>query len=120
MKSSQLILLCGSALHVLGVGNDCRAQSSDPKPIYELVWIDRHGTVTAVDTSFRFRLTEYGGNRGWAISPDGRKVAIGVNTNSGDDVWIKDLVNGSVSRLTSDTTPEFRPRWANRGRSVTF
>ena len=68
MKSSQLILLCGSALHVLGVGNDCRAQSSDPKPIYELVWIDRHGTVTAVDTSFRFRLTEYGGNRdraGW-------------------------------------------------------
>jgi eukaryotic-like serine/threonine-protein kinase len=86
---------------------------------YELVWVDRAGRQTAVDSSFTFRLTEYAGNFGWALSPDGTRLAIGLNTESGDDIWIKALPRGPVSRVTSGPRPASRPRWASDGRSVT-
>jgi serine/threonine-protein kinase len=59
-------------------------------------------------------------NGGWALSPDGRRLAIGLSTNAGDDIWIKQLPRGPLSRLTFDSTPDFRPRWMPDGRSVMF
>jgi eukaryotic-like serine/threonine-protein kinase len=87
---------------------------------HELVWVDREGRETAVDPSFVFRLTVQGDNRGWALSPDGSRVAIGLNTDAGDDIWIKQLPSGPVSRITFDSLPEYRPRWLPDGRSLSF
>jgi serine/threonine-protein kinase len=88
--------------------------------VHELVWVDRTGRETVVDSSWNFRLSISNGNVGWSLSPDGRRIAIGLNTNSGDDIWIKELPAGPLSRLTFDSTAEQRPRWTPDGKSVTY
>jgi serine/threonine-protein kinase len=88
--------------------------------LWDLVWIDRSGAVTPLDTTWRFRLSQSNSNVGWAISPDGSQLAIGINAESGDDIWIKRLPNGPLSRLTFDSLPEERPRWTPDGLSVTY
>jgi len=88
--------------------------------INEMVWIDRGGRETPVDSSWSFRLSLSNLNVGWSLSPDGRRLAIGLNTNSGDDIWIKQLPGGPLSRLTFDSTSEERPRWTPDGKSVTY
>jgi serine/threonine-protein kinase len=89
-------------------------------PLYEMTWIDRTGRRTALDSSWTFRHSLSNGNVGWSLSPDGRRLAIGLNTNSGDDIWIKELPTGPLSRLTFDSTSEERPRWTPDGKSVTY
>jgi eukaryotic-like serine/threonine-protein kinase len=87
---------------------------------FELVWVDRSGEETRVDSTFTFRVTQFAGNHGWSLSPDGSRLAIGLNTASGDDIWIKTLPRGPVSRVTYGTGAEMRPRWTPDGRFVTF
>ena len=87
---------------------------------YEMVWVDRAGRETPVDSAWTFRTTAYGGNAGWALSPDASRLAIGLSTDAGDDVWIKLLPRGPLSRLTFDSSAEFHPRWMPDGRSVMF
>jgi serine/threonine-protein kinase len=91
-----------------------------PSEIFELVWVDRSGNEIAVDPGFRFRLTVQGENRGWALSPDGTRLAIGLFTEAGDDIWVKQLPAGPVSRVTFDTLAEHRPRWSMDGRTITY
>jgi len=73
-----------------------------------------------VDTSWSFRLSEGFGNNGWSLSPDGNRVAVNMTTGSGEDIWIKELPRGPLSRLTFDSVPEQRPRWTRDGRLVTY
>ena len=87
---------------------------------YQMVWVDRAGVATPVDTTWTFNLTQAGANVGWALSPDGARLAIGLNTSSGDDIWIKQLPTGPLSRLTLDSIAEQRPRWTPDGQSVTY
>jgi serine/threonine-protein kinase len=87
---------------------------------FELVWIDRTGRESAIDSSFSFRLTSFGANAGWALSPSGDRVAIGLNTDAGDNVWVKHLPRGPVSRITFDSSPAFRPRWWRDGKTVVY
>ena len=95
---------------------------------YEMVWVDRRGVQTPVDSGWTFRLTGYGSNYGWALSPDGSRLAMGVATAEGDDVWVKQLPDGPFSRVSFDSAAEYRPRWmpdgrlmfaSNRGASLT-
>jgi eukaryotic-like serine/threonine-protein kinase len=88
--------------------------------LFDMAWVDRAGATRPVDTSWTFRLSVGGGNVGWALSPDGTRLAIGLNTRSGDDIWIKQLPTGPLSRLTFDSTDEVRPRWSPDGRFVLF
>jgi eukaryotic-like serine/threonine-protein kinase len=87
---------------------------------YELVWADRAGVESTIDSAFTFRVAQFAGNFGWALSPDGRRLAIGLNTNAGDDIWVKALPRGAGSRLTVGSVAETRPRWTPDGRSVLF
>jgi Tol biopolymer transport system component len=87
---------------------------------YTMVWVDRAGRETPVDTAWGFRLTNFGLNIGWALSPDGTRLAIGLNTQAGDDIWVKQLPHGPVSRVSYDSASEYRPRWTPDGRSLLF
>ena len=98
------------------VSGDALGSSAD----YQLVWLDRAGRQTMVDSAWTFRLTNSGSNAGWALSPDDARLAIGVNTDAGDDIWIKPLRGGPASRVTYERGPEFRPRWIRDGRAVSF
>ncbi len=90
------------------------------RELYSMVWVDRSGRETPVDSSWTFRLTVFGGNAGWALSPDGTRLAIGLNTDAGDDIWVKHLPNGPLSRVTTDSASEYRPRWMAGGGSIMF
>ena len=95
-------------------------RTSFVRATHNLVWLDRAGRESPVDSSWAFQLTLGGLNRGWSLSPDGKRVAIGINTDAGDDIWIKQLPRGPLSRLSFDSAAESRPRWSSDGRSVTF
>ena len=87
---------------------------------YEMEWVDQTGRMTPVDTGWTFHLTSLLGNEGWALSPDDKRLAIGLSTSAGDAIWVKWLPDGALQRITYDTTPSYRPRWSADGRFVTF
>ena len=87
---------------------------------FEMVWVDRTGRQTPVDTAWKFRLTALANNHGWALSPDGSRLAIGLSTAEGDDIWVKPLPKGAPYRVTFDPQADFRPRWTSNGQFITF
>jgi len=87
---------------------------------FEMVWVDRGGRATPVDTTWKFNVTAFAADHGWALSPDGTQLAIGLFTDAGDDIWVKRLPSGPLSRVSYDPGPEARPRWTRDGRALTF
>ena len=87
---------------------------------FEMVWLDRHGREAPVDTSWKFQLTALANNHGWALSPDGTRLAIGLSTSANDDIWVKPLPRGAPYRVSFDPLPDFRPHWTPDGRSILF
>jgi Tol biopolymer transport system component len=59
-------------------------------------------------------------NRNWALSPDGKRIALKRVTDSGADIWFKQLPEGPLQRVTFDSAEDRFPRWAPDGQSVTF
>jgi serine/threonine protein kinase len=57
-----------------------------------------------------------------ALSPDGRKAAVTVETRSTGlmDIWIYDLARGVRDRFTSDAAIEVCPVWSPDGRSIVY
>jgi Tol biopolymer transport system component/tRNA A-37 threonylcarbamoyl transferase component Bud32 len=87
---------------------------------YQMVWTDRAGREEPVDPNWTVRFVEFGANAGWALSPDGRRLALGLQTDAGDDIWVKQLPHGTLSRVSYDSAAEYRPRWMPDGRSLMF
>jgi Tol biopolymer transport system component len=82
----------------------------------EAVWVDRAGAATVVDTTWTFIPS---GNGGIALSPDGRRVALAIQTGGTEDIWIKELPRGPFTRLTFEGS-NVRPSWTADGRSVLY
>jgi serine/threonine protein kinase len=97
-----------------------RADATELPDPYEMVWVDRTGRMSSIDTTWHFSMVIFGGNHGWSLSPDGKRLAIGLNTSAGDDIWVKQLPNGALSRVSFDPLSDFRPRWAADGKSITY
>lgn len=76
-----------------------------------LVWVDAEGDVMAIDAPPRAYL-------GVRLSPDGRRIAVGVEAETAD-VWIYDLVNGHLRRLTFEGSNAFAV-WSPDGEHLTF
>jgi serine/threonine-protein kinase len=85
---------------------------------YEFVWVTRSGEATPVDAGERFVLSS--SNPGWRLSPDGSRIAFGRDVDGNDDIWIKTLPDGPVSRLTFSEEMDLGPQWAPDGQSVTY
>jgi DNA-binding SARP family transcriptional activator/predicted Ser/Thr protein kinase len=88
--------------------------------ICQFVWVDRKGQITPLDTTDRFRVTQTAGNFGWSLSPDGSRVAIGLNTASGDDIWIISLLRGAMWKAATRPAADYRPHWRPDGEHITF
>jgi Tol biopolymer transport system component len=105
----------------LGVSDDGRlvfvGGSAVSDEVDEAVWVDREGRMTPVDSSWRFSSS---GNSGWALSPDGNRLAIKLNSAGQQDIWVRDLRSGSLQRVTFEPTDDIRPRWTPDGRSITY
>jgi len=96
---------------------------------YQAVWVDRQGRESLVDPTWIFRPIVWGSNVGWALSPDGSALAIGLAsqdyqdyslTSDGSVIWMKRLPAGPLARLTFDSGPTTRPRWTADGRTVVY
>jgi serine/threonine-protein kinase len=80
----------------------------------EVVRVTREGVAAPVDTSW------HGGFNSLALSPDGRRLAMGVGLATGTlGIWIKQLDRGPFTRLTFGGQDR-RPVWSPDGRAVAF
>ncbi|UCG88219.1 MAG: serine/threonine-protein kinase, partial [Gemmatimonadota bacterium] len=86
----------------------------------EAVWVDREGRAMPIDSTWRFEVPRLVGSYGWALSPDGSRLAIGLDGAGLGDIWVKQLDDGPVSRLTFGEAYENRPRWTPDGRDVMY
>ena len=76
-----------------------------------LLWVSRTGEVEVIDSS------TYAAP---AVSPDGRRVAVGVTTLGEQQIWIRQMPNGPMSKLTFDGAESGRPFFSADGRFVGF
>jgi serine/threonine-protein kinase len=111
----QLFRLSRSGMLVMAVGG-----ANVAGRVFDMVWVDRKGRETPVDTGWTFQLTALANNHGWALSPDGSRLALGLSTGAGDDIWVKPLPKGAAYRVTFDPQSDFRPRWTSDGRFISF
>jgi hypothetical protein len=81
-------------------------------PERTIVRVSRTGTVTPFDTAW------HGDFNSFALSPDGRRIAVGVQAN-GLNIWVKQLDRGPFTRLTFGGSDR-RPLWSPDGRFVAF
>ncbi len=79
-----------------------------------LVWVDRTGTTTPVDTTMRGLIQNL------ALSPDGSQIAVSTTESGEPEIWVKQLRTGTYSKLSFDVTGADRPVWTPDGRKVVF
>ncbi len=80
----------------------------------EVVRVSRMGVPTIVDSSWT------GGFNSFALSPDGRRLAVGTGLTAGGlSIWLKQLDRGTFGRL-SFGGQDRRPVWSPDGRQVAF
>ncbi len=79
----------------------------------EIVWVDRNGRASPIDSTLDGSIEEV------ALSPDGRRLAFGRGDGAASNIWIKDLPNGPLQKLTLDGE-NYTPSWSADGRTVFF
>jgi eukaryotic-like serine/threonine-protein kinase len=82
----------------------------------ELVWMTRSGEPTPVETGWSLVPAA---NWGMSLSPDGRRLALGIRTGTSEDVWVKELGGGPLTRLTFEGI-NTRAWWTADGVSVMY
>ncbi len=110
----------GSPFELARSGTLVTRSSGSGAEAFDMVWVDRAGRVAPVDTAWKFSITAFAADHGWALSPDGTRLAIGLFTDAGDDIWVKRLPRGPLSRVSFDEGPDARPRWTADGRHVVY
>ncbi len=53
-------------------------------------------------------------------SPDGSQIVYSANLNGNWDIWISDLSDGKLTRLTSDLSEDVHPDWSPDGSQIVF
>ena len=85
-----------------------------------LVWVDRTGRSEPVDSTMR-----PGAYRTLALSPDDDRIAVsGVTLEAAGatapQLWVKELPDGPMTRLTTDDGATRRPVWSGDGRTISY
>jgi serine/threonine-protein kinase len=112
------VMMAPSILIAGGTGMPSFTLSDDGTLAYigslpaRVVMVDRAGTPTTVTDEPQ----AYHSPR---LSPDGRKLAVDITAPSGRDIWVYDLEQGTLTRVTFDGTAN-DPVWAPDGRRVCY
>ncbi|MFN2316699.1 MAG: protein kinase [Gemmatimonadales bacterium] len=79
----------------------------------EVVWVGRDGSATPVAPEWTGLVADP------ALSPDGLRLAVSIRELV-SHIWIKELGQGPLSKLTTEGRNNVRPAWLPAGRSVAF
>ncbi len=86
-------------------------RADDPS---EVVWVGLDGAIEVIDPAW------VGSFSTLAVSPDGNRLAVSVLTSGDEQLWVKNLPRGPMTKLTFDGALNWRPVWLPDGRSVSF
>jgi len=78
-----------------------------------LTWYDASGHPTGT-------VGEPGDYANPSISPDGKRIAVGIGSVSTRDIWILDVTRGANTRFTFDPGRDDFPSWSPDGKFITF
>jgi Tol biopolymer transport system component len=87
--------------------------SSRGKRSSKLAWFGTDGSITPVSNEVH----SYGAPR---ISPDEQTIAVSVGEQGTFSLWLYDLGNKTLSRLTSSSIGATSPEWSRDGKRVYF
>jgi hypothetical protein len=76
--------------------------------------VDRNGRPSPVDPDWNEVFS------GLALSPDGRRLALSKFVQGHDEVWVKTLDQGPLTRVSFGGILSYRPSWSPDGRTITF
>ena len=108
----------GTTLALSGSGDLMYRTGAVSQALHEFVWVTRSGQASPVDPGWSF---ERGNpDRSWFLSPDGERLALRALADGNHDIWVKELPQGPLSRLTFHEAEDKMPRWTPDGESVTF
>ncbi len=79
-----------------------------------VAWVDRSGNETPVDSSWTGQFNNV------VLSPDNSRLAVASIGSDGQQIWVKSLPAGPVSRLTFGGNGSSRPAWTPDGRYLSF
>ena len=74
-----------------------------------LVWVDRNGKEEPL-------AADPGAYSEPRISPDGKKVALSIRKDRNQDIYVWDLVRGTMMRLTRDEASDGAPIWTSNNK----
>ena len=82
--------------------------------ISQLVWLEPPAKVDTLP----FPKAKYGS---FDLSPDGKQILVRVQSPSGrGELWLFDIDNGSQTRINTQGTPLYTPRWWPDGKHILF
>ncbi len=91
------------------------AYGAAPLQSYQWTWVDRSGkpisTVGEPDSA---------SPGGGTLSPNGRTLAFVRETNGNRDIWLMDMMRGSLTRFTTDPATDGSPVWSPEGNRIAF
>lgn len=80
----------------------------------ELVSVSRSGVGTAIDPGWADVFETF------AISPDGLRLAVSIRSDDDRQIWVKQLPQGPLTKLTLEGATSDRPSWSADGRQIVF
>jgi serine/threonine protein kinase len=81
-----------------------------------VVWVGRDGLESPVDSSWQLQ----GLVNAFALSPDGKALAVDLEQGGRNAIWVKQLPTGPSSRITFGDASNLRPSWSADGRSIVY
>ena len=79
-----------------------------------MVRVDQEGRPTPIDSTWE-GVFNYS-----ALSPDGTRLALTVFSEERQNLWVKTLDRGPITRLTFEGALNYRPTWLANGREIAF